>query len=744
MLINAARPAARYARSLLACLALLGLSPASAEERVTLHGLKQDVEILRDRWGVPHIYAKNADDLFFAQGYMAARDRLFQIDLWRRAGIGRLAEVLGPGALPRDRLARLVRFRGDWKEEWRTYAPDAEAIAIAFTSGINGYITSLGGERPAQFEAGGYDPGLWKPEDVASRIAGLVMVHNFPSEVQRTLRVQKSGLAREAELFPPDPGVILALPDGLDPADISADVLRDFQAVLRGSGRGADAEGSNNWVVDATKSVTGNPLLANDPHRPILLPSLRKTVHLVAPGWNVMGAGEPALPGVAIGHNEQMGFGFTIVGIDQADLYIERLNPDQPDQYWFQGAWKRMEIERETIPVKGAPAESVELRYTIHGPVLSIDRKRGKAVALKWVGSEPGGAGYLGALRLCRAQNWKEFLEATGSYRVPSENLVYADRDGNIGWVAAGAAPVRKGWTGLFPVPGDSGKYEWQGYLPLAEHPQLSNPPAHFIATANHNILPAGYPHLLSYEWAPPYRFQRIQEMLASKTAFSVRDFEQFQQDVTSVPARRFQQFLKGELPHLSGRAKETAEAILRWDCVARAGSREALLYEVWIDSLYPIVFSSPQRPPLAVLFQALETREEARRALGPALETAWARMELRLGKDAAAWTWGAWHQVRFGDVATLARPGDANTVNAASGSNLTQTDGASYRQILDVSNWDQSVMTNVPGESGDPASPHYRDLLDGWNSGTYHPMVYSRAAVEAAVEERIRLTKAR
>lgn len=727
----------------LLCAVGLGL-PATPRERVALRGLKQDVEILRDRWGVPHIYASSAGDLFFAQGYMAARDRLFQIDLWRRAGIGRLSEVLGPSTLSRDRLARLVRFRGNWKDEWQSYSPDAETIVNAFTSGINAYIGSLGGQRPAQFEAAGYDPALWKPEDVVSRIAGLVMVRNIPSEIQRSARGRKFGLEKEAAWFPPDPSIPLQLPAGLDLDDIAPEALDDYQSVLRATTGDGDAGGSNNWVVDGTRAVSGKPLLASDPHRPITLPSLRKTVHLVAPGWNVIGAGEPALPGVALGHNEVMGFGFTIVGIDQADFYVERLNPDKLDEYWNQGAWKRMEIERETIPVKGSRGETVELRYTVHGPVLHLDRKRARALALKWVGAEAGGAGYLAALRLARARNWTEFLEAAGQYKVPSENLVYADRAGNIGWVAAGAAPVRKGWSGLFPVPGDSGKYEWDGYLPITAHPLLYNPPAHMIATANHNILPANFGPTLSFEWAAPYRYQRVWELLHTKSVFSISDFQRFQHDVVSVPARRFQEFLKREIPRLSGRSKEAASAIVAWDRVLSAGSREALLYELWVDSLYLVVFPTPQRPALSVLFSELETSAEARSALGPALEAAWVRAELRLGKDTSQWTWGAWHQIRFGSVAKLPRPGDANTVNAASGAGLMQTNGASYRQILDLSDWDQSVMTNVPGESGDPASPYYSNLLEEWHTGKYHPMVYSRRAVEAATAERIRLVPAK
>ena len=351
--------------------------------------LKAPVEILRDKWGVPHIYAQNADDLFFAQGWITAKDRLFQIDLWRRVGTGHLAEVLGPSALARDRVARLVRYRGDWDAEWTSYSPDTKAIVTAFVSGINAYIKSLEGKRPAEFAIAGYDPGLWVPEDVVSRVAGLLMTHNVTSEVSRARDVAKFGSELIERLRPPDPFVKLTLPLGLDLSSITSAILKDYTDAI-GVVRFPGEQGSNNWVVDASMTTTGMPLLANDPHRPIQLPSLRKTVHLVAPGWNVIGAGEPALPGVALGHNNDVAFGFTIVGIDQQDLYVERVNPANAGEYMAAGKWVPFKIERESIAVKNSAPQNVELKFTAHGPVLY--EAKGFAYALKWVGEGPGGA----------------------------------------------------------------------------------------------------------------------------------------------------------------------------------------------------------------------------------------------------------------------------------------------------------------------------------------------------------------
>ncbi|HEY3743689.1 MAG TPA: penicillin acylase family protein [Bryobacteraceae bacterium] len=703
--------------------------------------LKAPVEILRDKWGVPHIYAQNSDDLFFAQGWITAKDRLFQIDLWRRIGTGHLAEVLGAQAVARDRVARLVRYRGDWDQEWQSYAPDAKDIVTSFVNGINAYIKSLGGKRPLEFQIAGYDPGLWKPEDVVSRVAGVLMTGNAQSEVARSLEFLKYGDEEVERMRPPEPFIKLTPPKGLDISAITADILKDYAAAI-GPVRFPGEQGSNNWVVDSSMTTSGLPLLANDPHRPVQVPSLRKTVHLVAPGWNVIGAGEPALPGVALGHNQNIAFGFTIVGIDQQDLYVERINPDNSHEYMSKGKWIPFEVEHSLITVKGeTEARSVELEYTVHGPVLHKDKAH--AYALKWVGADPGGAGYLPALRLARARNWREFRAGVEHYKVPSENLVYADRAGNIGWIAAGLAPIRQpGHSGLFPVPGDTGDYEWTGYLPLDKHPQLLNPPAHFIATANNNILPAGYQEHLSYEWASPERVHRIDQMLTGNQKFSVEDFERMQQDVLSMAALHFQRILAKwpSPPHA-----DLVKQVLDWDARVTADSRAALIFEFWMSKLPAVLWGPSADARYVAPDIILNALEKDPKALGPSLEAALKAITIAIPSEDDR-VWGTIHQLHLRhplnvkrlDLAAIARPGDSNTVNAASGPNHTQANGPSYREIIDLSDWDHSMMTNTPGESGDPDSKHYSDLLANWAAGVYHPMPYSRAAVEAAMDERI------
>jgi penicillin amidase len=733
----------RVTRAALLVFCALSVSRA---EGVRVEGLSQRVEIIRDRWGVPHIYAENVHDLFFAQGYVAAQDRLWQIDLWRRIGTGKLAEVLGPSAIERDRLARAVAFRGDWNAEWSSYGPGTREIVTAFTDGINAYIKSLGGARPLEFRFAGYDPGLWTPEDCLSRVAGLLMTRNLTREVKRAEQVRRFGAASVEKFFSLDPPAPIEIPSGLDLADITKNIVRVYEQAI-GPVAFSTEQGSNNWVVDGTMTATGKPLLANDPHRPVQIPSLRKTVHLVAPGWNAIGAGEPALPGIALGHNENIGFGFTIVGIDQQDLYVEKLNPANPGEYRYRGAWKKVETARQTLQVKGGPSQQIELRYTIHGPVIYDDPSRNRAYALRWVGSEPGTAGYLAGLAVAQAKNWDEFLAAMERYKVPSENIVYADTAGNIGWQAAGMAPVRKNWSGVLPVPGDSGAYEWSGFRPTADLPRAYNPATHFIATANHNILPPGYAVPLGYEWALPFRFHRIEEMIAANKKFTVEDFERMQQDVTSLPARRFQAVLRKWTPDAGSREAKAVDLLLRWDAILSTDSAASLVYEYWTAQLPRAVFG-PEIGPDVELETLLKTLEEKldSKALGASLRAALDQAEHQFGPDMESWQWGKVHRIQFRhplgvrafDRGPVSRPGDGNTVNATSGAAFQQTNGASYRQILDLSDWDRSQMTNVPGESGDPRNSHYSDLIDAWASGRYHPMPFTRKAVEAAAAEHL------
>ena len=768
--------APRAAESDLAARARAALAQTSGT--LQLPGLQKPVTVYRDPWGIPHIYAETQEDLFFAQGFVAAQDRLFQMELWRRAGEGRLAEVLGPRAVERDRFARLLRYRGDMDAEWQSYAPDAKPIVESFVRGVNAFIAESGERPPLEFQLAGFAPEPWTPEVCLLRHASWAVTGNVGSEVERALLVREVGAELVDELLPVDPPKRLEIPDGLDLAGIGPEILAGAEEMNR---QVSFREGSNNWVVSGGRSATGNPLLANDPHRAIQLPSLRWLVHLVGPGWNVIGAGEPALPGIAAGHNDRVAFGFTVVGIDQQDLYVEETNPENPDEVRYDGRWEAMRVERETIRVKGGQPVEVELRFTRHGPVLREDRARHRAYALRWVGGEPGTAGYLGGLSLDRARDGRELRQALERWKVPSENLLYADVDGNIGWQVAGLTPIRKGWDGLLPAPGD-GRFEWQGFLPASELPAAFNPPEGLIATANHNILPPGYPHTLGYEWGSPERYQRILMALraADGRKLTVEDFERLQHDTLSLPAQRLIRVLAqvrsgGPVDEM---LRPWVDRLLRWNADLGKDSAEAAVYELWLPELPGVVFQpklpeavwkvlGPAVGPDSAL-DAIETasprwfgegkagRAARDAALLQALGAALKKAGERLGADPARWRWGSLHVTPFRhalstdeargsllDLPSVERGGDGWTVNASAGSDFKAVHGASFREILDVADWDRSVATSVPGQSGQPGSPHYGDLLPLWADGRYFPLLFSREQVEKQSTDKLVLEPA-
>jgi len=735
-------------------------------------GLKEPVKVLRDRWGVAHIYAKNQHDLFFAQGFVVAQDRLFQMEMWKRAGQGRLAEVLGPSAVQRDINARLLRYRGDMKAEYESYSSDTEAILSAFTDGINAEIRSLtaksGPGLPIEFQLAGFEPEPWKPQDCLNRMAAFSMTGNAFSELRDAELIAKLGVQKASAVLSLDPKIQLDPAAGVDFVGLSPSLLKnligsDARIEFLSDGAG----GSNDWTISGRLTSTGKPILANDPHRVMALPSLRYIIHLVAPGWDMIGAGEPGLPGIAVGHNQHIAWGFTIFGLDQQDLYIEDLNPQDPLQYKTANGWARMQVEHESIAVKGKPPVEVDLKLTRHGPVLWEDGAR--ALALRWVGAEPGTAGYLGSLAVDRATNWKEFEDAMKRWKVPSENIVYADVAGNIGEHSTGLAPLRKNWTGLLPVPG-AADYEWSGYVPNSELPHSFNPPGGFVATANHKMIPKNYPYNVGFEWAPPYRVHRIEEVISgireSRKKITLDDMEKLQTDVVSLQARQLVKLLKQSSPN----PIVATQMIDGWDATLSRESGVAALYEVWLKALGKVVaekegvesfeddwsledvledLSEPS--PQVFGADAVAGRNQV---LLQTLESAWRQTEQLLGADPQKWSWGRLHTIQFRhsldrlpDVATLldlgplSRPGDGDTVNATwAGKTFEQEEGASYREILDTANWDHSLAVNTPGQSGQPGSPHYSDLLPLWDRGEYFPLLYSRKAVEMNAQDRLML----
>jgi penicillin G amidase len=714
--------------------ALARRSLARLDGDIVVPTIRSDVLIARDEWGVPHISAGSPEDLFFAQGFVAAQDRLWQMEMWRRAAEGRLAEILGPQAVQRDRLARLLKYRGPLDaEELTSYHPEARRLMTAFVAGVNAFVAQHADRLPIEFVLTGVKPEPWTIETLVSRQTSF---GDATAELQLARSVAELGAAEANRRRNPDPWDDLKVPDGLNVAIIGSEVLN----ATRGGGRGGSPEiapeyralirpnpegergsappgiepGSNNWVVSGALSTTGKPVVVNDPHREVTLPSLRYIFHLQAPGWNVIGASEPPFLGVAIGHNERVAWGLTIVGTDQHDVYVEEVNPANPNEVRWRDGWEPIRIVREEIRVKGAATETVELKFTRHGPIFHEDKARSLVYVLRSAWLEPGTAPYLAGLRLSQTSNCREFLEAAVYWKAPSENLICGDVDGNIAWRASALTPNRQGWAGRLPVPGH-GAYEWRGFR--RDLPQEYNPQRGFIATANHNIQPKGYAPALMFKNADT-RFERItrlRQLLVAGRKYSLEDHQRMQHDALSLRAA-------ADLPLFRGWTASQAEVergralLAAWDAVYRKDSSEAALYETW--------------RAIAPAGLAPESSDDGRRAaLERSLRSAIDALTASQGTDWKTWRWGRMHArafrhplVRDFDLAPVERPGGAGTVAA---------DGASYREILDVSNWDRSLAINTPGQSGQPGSPYYGNLLPLWAENRYFPLIFSRAAVE-------------
>ena len=777
---------ARDSRQPGATLAPLDGRQSQTSGTLQVPGLTDQVRIVRDRWGIPHIYAKNTDDLFFAQGFVQAQDRLFQIDLWRRSTQGRLAEILGADYVDRDRLTRLMRYRGDMNAEWESYAPDTRRIATRFVAGINAEIEMSGEHLPEEFAVAGYRPEPWQPEDLLSRAEGFVMTSNANDEVFRARVTAALGLERTNMLLPLDPSVSAPPPSGVDLSAVAATVRPALAAIgaparfgpaaapiaaqFFDSERRAAREGSNNWVIAGAKSATGKPLLANDPHRNLDHPSLRYLVHLNAPGWNVIGSVVPWFPGVAVGHNDRIAWGLTIFAADVQDLYVEELNPTNPRQVKAGGRFVDMEMVRDQIRVKDrAEAVAVEHFYTTHGPVVAIDPQRHLAYALRWVGTEPGTAGYLGALSLDRATNWQEFRAALERWKVPGENFVYADVDGNIGYQAAALVPVRRNWQGVYPVAGATGEHEWQGWRTLDDLPHELNPGAGFLATANNNTLGSVSPPNIGYSsWTPPARIRRIREVLGGRNGLTVDDLARLQHDATPWKAEQLVPLLQA-LSFKDAATEQARTSLVTWDRRLTRDSAAATLYVAWEQALFRQLVEPHLTPALAtdyiqnvethVLVPALTNPSAAwfggspvkgrDQLLESALAEAVASVSQTRGTDMTRWIWGQIHTATFQhalastsdaarqrfNIGPFPRAGYGDTVFATGGSGTRQTEGATFREVMDVADWDRSIGTSAPGQSGQPGSPHFDDLAKLWAAEQYFPYSFSQALVEKNAE---------
>ena len=780
---------------------------------IVIEGLDQPVEILKDHWGISHIYAQTEHDLFFAQGYSAARDRLFQFEIWRAQATGTMAEILGPRAVERDHGTRLFKFRGAMAEEMNHYHPRGVDIIGAFVHGVNAYIDEVlqnPQNLPLPFKLLGIEPRHWSEEVVVSRHQGLLGNIGLELSTGRAVCTIGAEKVKELRYFHPhepdlslDPFIdceslvendILGLYNAyrrnirFQPSDIVLAEARNDDTTFESIAALLDFEeknlqkhdlddiGSNNWVVSGRLTQDGWPMMINDPHRAQAVPSLRYWAHLVGPGWNVIGGGEPEIPGISIGHNEYGAWGLTVFNTDGEDLYVYKVNPDNPNQYLYQGMWENMRIIEEVINVKGADPVTVELKYTRHGPVTFQDMNKNLAYAVRPAWMEFGGAPYLASLRMDQARNWTEFRDASNYSNIPGENMIWADRDGNIGWQAVGIAPIRRNFSGMVPIPGD-GRFEWDGYLPIKAKPNEFNPLRGYIETSNSNYTPPDFPYLdaIGYTWTDPYRWARASEVLGAGRKLSMIDMIELQHDYLSIPARTLVPFFK-DLEADDPQIESARQMLLDWDFVLDKNSIEAGIYVAFERKLLDKI-EELKVPEVAQSYLRVGMKTTIDMLLAPdgdfgvdpirgrdeflliTLAEAIADLREKLGPNIQDWVYGqenykhALIRHPLGsavndelrkrlNVGPAPRGGNGFTVgNTGGGDN--QTSGASFRIFVDTRDWDNTLGMNVPGQVGDPDHPLYANLFDLWAKDKVFPVFYSRQKIETVLFEKLDLIPA-
>ncbi|MGH6652055.1 MAG: penicillin acylase family protein [Sphingopyxis sp.] len=758
---------------------------------VTLSGARAPIEVIEDELGVPHVRAASRHDAFFGQGYLVARDRLFQIDMEHRRDMGRMAEAFGPRFVAADRAARLFLYRGDIDAELAALPADVLECARGYVAGVNARIDELAADPaglPLEYGLLGISPLRWEIGDLV-RGRGIGM-GDADDEVRRA-QLQARGLLDADQLMAPlRPAWSFTVPEGLDAAAVSDADLGLLDPANRPAGfeplqearldpetRWADrfALGSNAWTIASSRSATGRPILANDPHLGIGRASPRHMCHLTAPGLDVIGAGAPGLPGIMQGHTDRFAFGRTNFHIDQTDLFILRTKEGDPGRYWHKGAWKAFETFEDEIAIKDAPTERVTSRYAAGRPIVSQDAARNRAVAFATTSMLPGANMRFAIIAINLAKDWSSLREAFKLHVSPT-NFHYADVDGNTGWQTIGFVPRRPKHDGLLPAPGD-GDFDWTGILPVEDMPHVYNPRQGWFASANQMNIPAGYPYrerIISFGWSDPFRYDRIVEVLGGQPKHRIEDSIALQHDVQSLPARALLKLLPA---NPSAEAAEAVALLRRWDCGIAADSAAALLYEMvmpalstaFYDRIVPV--AARDLIPSVNLAEMLRLLAVPDKRLGDdpgaardalidgALVAGWRKAVEVGGPDPAGWQWGDLHRVSIEHPLAASnraiagafpkieggRSGGDGTTPMARGFNARRSfnvsHGASYLFVADVGAWDNSRFLLLPGQSADPRSPRYRDFYPLWLAGAMQPLWFSKAAVDRHAAARMTLT---
>lgn len=736
--------------------AYINKSLAQTEGTINLPGLEEAVVVTTDEHGVPHVQAKNEHDLYMAQGYIQAQDRMFQMEMSRRQASGTLSEVVGEEAVDTDKYFRTLGLRRAAEASYGEYSEGEKQVLQDFADGINAYMDEAreNNSLPVEFTLMGSKPDEWTPID--SLTIGKYMAFDLGGHWERQAfnyyALNQFDDEKAYELFPHYPEN--------KPVIIDEDEVVDVAASFAGAVIPHDFNGSNNWVVSGEKTQSGKPLLANDPHLGLDTPSIWYQMHLEADEVNVEGVIFAGVPGIILGHNDNIAWGVTNTGPDVQQLYLEKRNPDADDEFLFEDEWEEADVIDEPIKVKDEETIPYEVVETRHGPIVSeFAEESGKdtVMSLRWTALDPT-TELEAILELDKASNWEEFEKGLESFLAPAQNFVFAGDDGTIAYKANGNIPIYEdGDDALLPLPGWEEAYEWEDFIPFDELPRVVNPEKGFIATANNKIAGDAYPYHISNVWAEPFRYERISEVLDAGNDLAIEDMQDLQMDHMNLQAREFMPLFEAGLGDVSltGPEQEAMDLLDEWEYKDSVDLAQPLIFRTWMDEIEVILYDDDIPESMMGLFGAqAQTTDELLRAgddsmwieengglqkvLHTALENTMEQLSDEYGANISEWTWGDYHRVEFehplsGVNSILAHffnpedpmPVDGSSVTPMAASYDAETGivnhGASWRFVIDTDDMTTGYHIVGPGQTGHFKSEWYHDQLDDWVDGDYH-----------------------
>ena len=762
-------------------------------ESKELAGIQQEVTVYRDSAAIPHIYAQNEHDLYMATGYLMAQDRMWQMDLLRRVTQGRLSEIFGKSMLEDDLIMRSLRIPKMSEKVLERSSDQVKTALQAFSQGVNAYLEEQQGQLPPEFSILGYEPEAWKPVhsinligymawDLASAWKAEVVINKIAARVPREKLQQMIPRLEDQNAY------VFNSPQASFAMEGSVSMLLDHSRKLEKMGLKVFT-GSNNWAVSGEKSASGKPLFANDMHLGLFAPGIWYQVHQVVEGEvNVTGVALPGQPLVVSGHNDTIAWGMTNVMLDGMDFYHETIHPDDSTRYLLDGQWKQMKIEQEHIAIKGGDTVSRNLYYTHRGPVISRFKDlKEKTLSMRWVGNE-----YSNELRsvylLNRAGDWEDFKHAVESFRSVSQNIAYADRNGNIGLYCCAGVPIRQGNPGMV-YPGDSSRYDWKGLVPFAELPHQYNPKDGMVSSANNKTVHPDYPHYISHWFDLAPRIDRIRQMLTAQEKLSVKDFTDIQTDHRSLMVPQFKDKIlevMARQQELPSRQQEALTLLRKWDgTYSKEGAAAAVFEQFYLRFLYNLIHDElgedlyDEYTGSKILVRNLmknvwnnpdsswcddvstqDRQENFSHLVQESFKEAVQELTEKMGEDTDQWAWGRIHQLELkhpigGEVPVLDFFFDMNRGPYGVGgsfhtvcpysypfANPFQVNhGASHRHVYSTANWDDSRTVIPTGTSGIPASRHYCDQTERYIQRAYRSDIFDKEQVEKNARYRMNIS---